>query len=168
MAYGCHWLSTDRIIPRSVLVLSLVWFELTVLPLHYDASSVVHIVLGWQLCCIHCTYDDSLVVNTVLGWQLCCIHCTYDDSFVRVGVAVWIWKSSSESDKNFPRFWVLMSAGELSYISELTYQRISTANNRRGKCYFSSLPSVKDTQWGCFTSLAGNVDLIESIWDGGG
>ena len=84
MAYWCHWLSTDRIIPRSVLVLSLVWFELTVLPLHYDASSVVHIVLGWQLCCIHCTYDDS---------------------FVRVGVAVWIWKSSSEFDKNFPR-WV--------------------------------------------------------------
>ena len=29
----------------------------------------------------------------------------YDDSFVRVGVAVWIWKSSSEFDKNFPR-WV--------------------------------------------------------------
>ena len=57
----------------------------------------------------------------------------------------------------------LLSAGELSYISELTYQRISTVNNRRGKCYFSSLPSVKDTQWGCFTSLAGNVDLIESI-----
>ena len=59
--------------------------------------------------------------------------------------------------------WFLLFAGELSYISELTYQRISTANNRRGKCYFSSLPSVKDTQWGCFTSLAGNVDLVESI-----
>ena len=105
MAYLCHWLSTDRIIQRSVFVLSLVWFELTVVPLYLFSN--FNVALGWQHWIRMTTlyYDD----NIVLGWQPRIRMTTlYYTLYLwwqlgSGGVTVWIWKGSSESDKKFPR-----------------------------------------------------------------